>query len=130
MELTILLARVFGVYFLMMGLIMLVRRQHFLSVLNSLPELPAVRFMMGIFLFIGGNFLIQTHHDWSTGPKIIVSLLGWVMIVKSLVLINLSESGIRKWVKMVSGGRYRISGVLALVVGIYLLNFGFALGLF
>lgn len=130
MESTILLARVFGAYFTVMGLIMLINRRQFLSIVNNVPEAPAVRLFMGVIMFIGGNFLVQLHHDWSTWPARIISLLGWAMMVKSLVILNLSNDGMRKWAKMVSGGKWRLSGVFALVIGIYLVNFGFALGWF
>jgi hypothetical protein len=125
MELTILLSKVFGIYFLVMGIILLFRRGFFKSLVSLLVEEPALRFTMGVIGFIGGLFMIVSHQDWSNFAAGVISALGWIIAVKSLLYMNLSNSGVRKWV-----GWYKLGGVHGLIaaliylaLGLYLSNF-------
>ena len=131
MELTILLSKVLGIYLVTMGLVMIIRRDHFMFIVNTFPEERLLRFMVGVIAFIAGIFLILTHNDWSTVPAGIVSFMGWAMTFKALVYMNLSDRAIKKWVGKINvPGRYIWGGILSVLLGVYLLNFGFGLGWF
>ena len=128
MELTILLSKVFGVYFLVMGVFLLFRRGWFKTVVTAFIEAPALRFMMGLIMLVGGLFLILSHQDWSSFAPGFISFLGWAVTLKALLYMNLSNSGVRKWT-----GWYKMGGVHGLIaalfyiaVGLYLTNFAFA----
>lgn len=125
MELTILLSKVFGLYFIIIGVILLFRRGHFRSIVNLFVEEPVLRFMMGVIMLIGGLFLVVSHQDWSNFSAGLISLMGWLVLLKALFYINLSNSTMRKWT-----GWYKIGGIYGLIaalvyiaLGIYLVNF-------
>lgn len=127
MELTILLSKVFGLYYLVVGLMMLLRRGWFKSVVTAFVESPALRFFAGILMLIGGFFIIVSHQDWSNLPAGFISLLGWAIAVKAILYMNLSNNAVKKWT-----GWFKINGVsgvvwslLVVVIGLYLTNFGF-----
>ncbi|MBX4181304.1 hypothetical protein KW807_00370 [Candidatus Parcubacteria bacterium] len=125
MELTILLSKVFGIYFIVMGFILLFRRGFFRSIVNLFVEEPALRFVMGIIMLFAGLFMVLTQQDWSTFATGVISFLGWALIVKALLYMNLSNSGVRKWVSgfKVHGAYGLVAGLLALLLGLYLTNF-------
>lgn len=126
-----LLAQVFGIYFSVVGLMILIRRNHFRSVMNGFAEAGTTRFMFGLIMFVAGLFLIRTHHDWSTLPAAIISLMGWAITIKSLLHMNLSDNAVKKWIGMTrNGSKIVTASIVSLIIGIYLLNFGFALGWF
>jgi len=131
MELTILLSKVFGIYLITMGLVMIIRRDHFMFIVNTFPEERLLRFMVGIIMFVAGVFLILQHNDWSSLPAGLVSLLGWMMALKALVYMNLSDRAIKKWIGLVNvPSRYIWGGLISILLGIYLINFSFGLGWF
>ncbi len=131
MELTVLLSKVFGIYLVVMGLIMFFRRNHFISLTRTFSEEKPLRFVMGIIMFVAGLFLIVAHHDWSSVPAGLVSFLGWMTTLKALLYINLSDGAMKKWIERVNvSGRYVWGGIISVLVGIYLLNFSFGLGWF
>lgn len=127
MESTILLAKVFGTYFTVMALIMLIRKDHLRHMVSSLSEAPAARFVVGVVMFIGGNFYIHMYQDFSSTISGLLSVLAWVMLVKGLVLVNLSNSAAKAWFDKVSKRKW--VAILPLLIGLYLLNSGFAWGL-
>lgn len=128
MELTILLSKVFGIYFLLVGLTMLIHHSHLKAISRNFVEEPMMRYLFGAFMLMGGIFLVVAHQDWSTTPSSFISLLGWLTIIKALLYMNLSNSGARKWIN----GAYKIGyawwgSFLVLALGAYLLNFGYGL---
>ena len=128
MELTILLSKVFGIYFVVVGLMLVLHRGLFKSVVSSFAETPALRFMMGLIMLIGGIFLIVSHQDWSNFASGFISVLGWLVAVKALVYMNLSNNAVRRWTGWYKvGGVYGlVAGLLYIALGLYLTNFAFA----
>ena len=129
MELTILLSKVFGIYFLAIGVFMLFRRGWMKSVVNMFVEEPALRFVMGIIMFIGGLFVVVSHQDWSTFPSGFISAMGWAILIKALLYLNLSNAAVRKWIKWfnINGTSGLIWSLIVIGLGLYLTNFGFGL---
>ena len=126
MELTILLSKVFGIYLVVMGFIMMVRRDYFKSMVGNIAEAPATRLMIGVIMFIAASFLVVSHQRWGSLAEGLISFLGWLMLLKALLYINLSAEGVKTWIaKFNVDGRYRWGGLLAILVGLYFLNFGF-----
>ncbi len=126
MELTILLSKVFGIYFTVMGVFLLFRRSYFRSIVNLVVEQPALRFMVGIIMFIASVFVIVSHQDWSSFNAGFISFLGWAGAVKSLLYMNLPNHAIKKLAWLKTSGTYGwIVSVLCIVLGLYLLNFAF-----
>ena len=127
MELTILLSKVFGIYYLVIGLLMVLRRGWFKSVVNAFMDAPALRFMMGIIMLFGGLFILVSHQDWSSFSSVFISFLGWAVTVKGLLYMNLSNNAAKKLAWMKSSNKYGwIVGLLALALGLYLTNFAFS----
>lgn len=128
MESTILLSRVTGLYMIVMGVIMMTRREYFKMMINSVVDAPATRLMIGIIMFIAGLFWINLYQKWGSFGEGLLSFFGWVLILKSLLYINLSSEGMRKWIAAFNvDGRYRWGGLLAILLGLYLANLGFGL---
>ncbi|MSR87674.1 MAG: hypothetical protein EXS69_00680 [Candidatus Zambryskibacteria bacterium] len=126
MELTILLSKVFGVYFVVMGVFVLLRREWFKAVVTSFAEVPALRFVMGMFMFFGGVFMIVSHQDWSNFSSGFISFLGWAVALKALLYMNLSNIAIKKFTWLKTSDKYGwIMGLLSLALGLYLSNFAF-----
>lgn len=127
MELTILLSKVFGFYFIIVGALLLFRRGYFKSIVNLFVEEPVLRFMMGIIMLVSGLFLVVSHQDWSNFVTGFISLLGWAVIVKALLYMNLSNSSVRKWTGWfkINSSYGIIAALLYVALGLYLTNFGY-----
>lgn len=129
MELTILLSKVFGLYFLAIGAILLFRRGYFRSVVNNIVEEPALRFITGVMMLLGGLFFVVSHQDWTDVNTRIISILGWLVVIKSLFYLNASNSGMRKWTGWfkIGGMTGTIAALVYVALGLYLVNFSFGL---
>ena len=129
MELTILLSKVFGIYFLVVGVLMLFRQGYFKHVVDMFVDQPVLRFMMGIIMLIGGIFMVVSHQDWSNLPTGFISLLGWMVVVKALLYMNLSNRAVKKWTEPFTKHNVlnAVRSLLVIVIGLYLTNFSFGI---
>jgi hypothetical protein len=129
MELTILLSKVFGLYFLIMGVLLLFRRSYFRHVVNMMTEQPALRFITGLMMLFGGLFFVVSHQDWSDVNARIISILGWMVLIKSLFYLNSSNSTMKHWTSWQKiGGAYgAIVALVYIALGLYLANYSFGL---
>ncbi len=126
MILTILLAKIFGLYMLAIGVSILMNRRQMMLAVVALMKDRAVQLMGGVIALLLGLFLVNIHNDWSTLPAVLVSLVGWAALVKGLVYLFLPEAKLAKLVHaLTERSWYMIDGVLAVIIGLYLAGFGF-----
>lgn len=126
MILTILLAKIFGLYMLAIGVSILMNRRQMMLAIVALMKDRAVQLMGGVMALLLGLFLVNIHNDWSTLPSVLVSLIGWAIFFKGLAYLFLPEPKLAKLVHaLTERSWYMIDGVLAVIIGLYLAGFGF-----
>lgn len=124
MELTMYLAQVFGLYLILAGVIILIRRSYFAHVVLKIVEDRLARMLLGAMELAAGIFLVTSHNDWSSTPATIVSLIGWLLLGEGLAYLSLSDASLKKHLKKWSRPQYYyIGGVASIIVGCYLLAY-------
>ena len=80
-------------------------------------------FSSAIFLPLGA-LLVLTHNDWEMSPSVIVTILGWLILIKCLVLILFPQLALKakaiysksesflKWYLRICGTLYILLGLL------------------
>jgi hypothetical protein len=126
MDLTILLARVLGLFLIMIGALILVRRRYFLPVFGSYPEQRLTRGVVSMAEVLAGLFLIVMHNRWSPLPAAVISGLGWLVLLEGLLFLVLPDHLVERFIATFNTeGWYVVGGVLATAAGTYLAAFGF-----
>ena len=127
--LTALLAKVLGVYLIIVGLLCLFRRQYILAALAGFVENKALRFVVAACELIAGLFLVFTHEIWTNGPGVIVSLFGWAMLIEGFVYLFIPDRYFSKMAKKFQHKAwYIVGGLISIVLGVYLAYAGLILG--
>lgn len=128
MELTILLAKVFGLYSLIGGVAIWLRQRHFAPILGAFVEERLLRVVVGAAELVGGLFLVNTHNVWGSAPEIVVTVFGWLLLLEGLFYMVASDSMIEKMIKMFTRKEWFMwGGIFAFVLGAYLAGFGYGL---
>jgi uncharacterized membrane protein HdeD (DUF308 family) len=128
MELTLLLAKVFGIYLIVGGAAYTTRQRYFMSVVHHFVEERMLRMVVAVAEFIGGLFLIMSHNEWDTMAEGIISLIGWILAVEGALYLLLPDNVVRKIVKMFNTQAwYVVGGIVSIVAGVYLAGIGFGL---
>ena len=74
----------------------------------------------GVFTLFGGLAIVLLHNYWSGGAlTVIITLLGWLTLIKAVVLLVLPSTKLVTMYGGVSPTHILISGSLTLLLGIY-----------
>ncbi len=123
---TVFLARLFGLYCLIMAAAMLSQPEAFVTIVHALMADASLVLIAGVFTLFGGLAIVLLHNYWSGGAlTIIITLLGWLTLIKAVVLVALPSTKLVAMYGGVTSTHLLISGSLALLLGIYLTVAGF-----
>jgi hypothetical protein len=130
MDLTHFLARLLGLYCIVISITMLSRRQAMLAIVTSCVQNRALLFLAEILGLAAGLAIVLGHNIWSSGLlALIVTLIGWVTLIRSIILLFLSPEAIGRFVKAVRYEQnYYLFTAIPLLVGLYLALAGLGSG--
>ena len=124
--LTLFLARVFGIYFLIAAAMIFANRAALMTGVESMFKERFAQLMAAMLSLLGGLILINLHQDYSSLPAGIISVIGWLIFLKGMLYAFLPEARLVKLSKkFTERAWYTMDGVLALVVGVYRTGFSF-----
>ncbi|HJN62885.1 MAG TPA: hypothetical protein QGH03_01480 [Candidatus Paceibacterota bacterium] len=128
MDISIFLAKAFGLYMLIMGVALVLRKENFTGIVSDSTEDETYRFMLSIITTIVGILLVISHNIWSgPGWVILITVMSWLILLKGISRIFLSDDQFENLTGWVGPVTYLWIGVLSIVLGIYLAYIGFAL---
>jgi hypothetical protein len=125
---TLFLSRLIGLYCILVALSMMTHRQATLESVTALLHDPAMMFVLGAITLIAGLAMVLAHNIWSGGAlTVIVTLVGWITLVKSLLLLFLPPEmdagfflGQLHYQQL-----FYLYGAISLALGVYLTYSGF-----
>jgi len=128
---SIFLARVFGVYILLADISFLIMRKNLLPrfierFINSL----SLRYTAALFIMLLGLVIVFGHNVWQGWP-LIITIMGYIILMKGLVLFWLPAREATRFIRRVAFGRCKFvftAGILvSILLGLYLVLQGFYL---
>jgi hypothetical protein len=84
-------ARVIGPFMVIVPGILVVRAPGLGTVLSALFQNEALVWMMGALLFFCGLLIIAFHQYWSSPAAVMISLFGWFLALRGLILLAAPE---------------------------------------
>lgn len=120
MEMTIFLAQIWGPLLLATALGILMSHNHYIRVYRDLQREPLALLIFGMAAMAVGIVQVGVHNLWDTFPEVVVSLLGWGLLLKGLMFIIAPRWVDKKgdgWVKL---KMIPLAGTAMLILGIYL----------
>ena len=122
---TIFLAKLIGIFCLVMGASML-KRDMMMEVFRELSRDRALSCVMGVLMLILGLLMTLTHTKWGNPPSIIITLLGWGILFESALFLFSSRGAVAKYVNSLENKKvYYIIALGYFLVGAYLAYNGF-----
>jgi hypothetical protein len=125
---TLFLSRLLGLYFLICGLAMIVHQNISTGALATLPDNRLAVLGISMLIVVAGLAMVLAHNVWSKPPLVfIVTLLGWLTLVKGVVYLLLPARWLAALVQTaLNCGAYRYTAAaFLLVLGAYLTYEGF-----
>lgn len=125
MDLSIFLAKLFGLYLIIACAAIFVNRKRVSVILKGFKEnLGLVVFTGFIHLFLG-LIVVLVHNVWTLDYRSIITFLGWVGIFKGSVRLIFPEKFTRFSEEFSRPNKLFIWGLIWFFVGIYLTYIGF-----
>ncbi len=87
MDLTAVLAGIWGPTLLAIGVGMFMSRGYYSKMYRDLEKDALAMLAIGIACMVVGIVQVQMHARWESVPQIVVTLLGWATLLKGVVLL-------------------------------------------
>mgnify|MGYP001577535211 FL=1 len=126
--LEVFIAKLFGLYLLIMGVLVLTKKKSVMPAVMDLVKNRALTIVLGTLSLVAGLAVVLAFQEVSTSPAGLISLIGYMMVVEGIIYLALPVKSVQKMVRSFGNKQwFMVSGVVAVLAGIYLSGFGFGL---
>lgn len=80
-------ARVLGPFFVVIATIVVLRAPDMATLLAQFTATEVWAWVTGAFILMGGIAIVAFHQYWRSPAAVIVSVLGWLLVVRGVVLL-------------------------------------------
>lgn len=125
MDISQFIAQILGVIYSVVGLGFLLNQKYYQKNLKAIVASPAVPYFGGVAALVTGYILITFHNIWIKDWVVLITIVGWLALLKGFVYLIAPEFGIdlaKNWVKKPNMALY---GILIFALGLVFAYFGF-----
>ena len=128
MDISMFLAQAFGLYFVISGIALLVNQDLVKGLIKKFSSDADSVAIGGFVALVIGVPLVLVHNVWEGSWQILVTVLVWLTFLKGVIRV-LAPHAVVSWSKQFGAmpGLVRALLLIMVVVGLYLLYFGFGL---
>ena len=126
MEISIFLAKIFGLYMIIIGLAFILKHRIFVRMISdAIKNLHAVYFLI-IGELLLGLLLVLHHNIWEADWRIIITIISWITLIEAFFYLILPHSVLMRVMHSLNtNAMYVFGGVLSIILGLYLAYIGF-----
>lgn len=124
-ESTLYLAKLMGPVTAVIGLAFLLKKGEMLAMIKKVSKDGFAIFAVGIIELTAGIAIVLKSNLWDQLAAILISLLGWGMIMEGSFGLLASKSHLKRMMAQANLGTFSISGLLMMVIGAYLMWEGY-----
>lgn len=126
MEVSIFLARVIGIYMIIMAISILVNRNRYLSMVKEISKSPLIHMAVSSMALVIGLLMVSVHNVWS-GWELLITLFGWLALIKGAFNLLLPDFAIEVAQSFKNENFLNLAGFSYIVIGAFLAYVGFLL---
>ncbi|KND47343.1 MAG: hypothetical protein AB199_02860 [Parcubacteria bacterium C7867-004] len=122
----IFLAKLLGVYFVIIGIIVLARQKAVIPTLKELSKSRALLLVVAAVELAAGIGLVLTYPTVSVSLVGVFSVIGYMMVIEAIIYLAAPSKFVQKLIGSFNTPSWHLSGgVVALVAGAFLAGTGF-----
>jgi len=99
-------------------------KPYFNAVMTDLVNSKGLLWLTGLITFVMGTVMVALYNVWSADWRVIVTLLGWLTVIKGAVIVLVPSSMLHLYRRFLSNHLLTYSGIYAVVLGGLLLFLG------
>ena len=128
MELSLFLAKFFGLYLLVVSALWTFRSNAFEKVIEDFLAQRALFFFSGMVALAAGIAIVLSHSVWEPGWRIVLTLIGYGSVAKGIARMAFPDELREVASRMLRGPGTSVAIVIAFASGAWLVWMGFAGG--
>lgn len=128
MELSLYLAQLFGLYFVIVGGIVVLRRRALMPMVTDLFGDKALILVVGVLELAAGLLIVLSHQVYTLDYRGLITLIGYWMVIEGIFYLVAPQKMMRRVLKRFNTPAWYVNGgALAVMLGVYLSAVGFGL---
>lgn len=124
MELSIFLAKLFGLYSLIVALILLARGDRFEQAINSFMSSQGLIVFSGFIALAAGLAMAISHSIWEWSFRGVITIIGYLLILQAIVRISFPQKLQDLWREIYPKFHWWMFAIW-IILGAYLTYYGF-----
>lgn len=118
------LAEIWGISIVIIALALLIKEKH-LKRLFVAVETEQGLFLWGVIAVITGVAMVLAHNVWIQGWQVIITIFGWITLIKGIILLFAPEIT-KSWTKKMENKQWLpITLTIAVIFGLIVTYLGF-----
>lgn len=122
---SIILAKLLGLFFTVMGIGFIFNRARIKQVVGVLAENVGLQFVATLLPLLLGSFIVAYHNTWPSDWTMLITIVGWLIFIAGVVRAIFPSF----WLTQVNAHKDRFAagwvGSILLILGLVLLYFGY-----
>ncbi|MFH0840944.1 MAG: hypothetical protein V1865_03135 [bacterium] len=120
MDISFFLAKIMGIYFLIVGISILIKGRAIFKKMDQIID-NGLMYYLAIISLIIGLLIVGSHNIWTGGFEVIlVTIIGWLALLKGAFYMIMPDKPMIKLLKVFSSNTWcTIGGIVAIIIGIY-----------
>lgn len=124
MDIALIAAKILGVYLVVSGLFLIVRRKTIPRLLKDFFDHPAIVYLSGAVLIFLSLVLILQNNVWDGSWRMVITIFAWLVFLKGVAYM-LAPDALHKFVtKRLLTLPFNVYGIIAIAAGIALFYLG------
>jgi hypothetical protein len=126
MQASIFLARLLGPLFLIVGASVLLNPKAFRDIAAEVVKSVTLVYLFGFLDFAAGLAIVLTHNLWVADWRVLITLVGWLLLIRGAVRILIPETVMGYAAKVIRNKQLMpVAGVVTGIIGLVLCYFGY-----
>ncbi|MDD4202247.1 MAG: hypothetical protein PHQ52_02145 [Candidatus Omnitrophica bacterium] len=129
MDTSILLAKIFGPYFILISVGILINPYIYQKLIQDIAKSPSFIFWSGAVAFITGLLIVLFHNIWTLTWIVVITLIGWMAILKGVWFVLFPKHAEKLFERYRPGSiLIKVHLLLAFLLGLWLSFMGYFAG--
>jgi len=107
-----------------MGLAVFIRANELKGMMKQFENNNGLMFWGSAMALVAGLAIILTHSVWDTPWQGLITLFGWIALLKGIFLAIMPKPLLRFSQALLAPGYARVCGVVMIIISLYLLGYG------
>jgi drug/metabolite transporter (DMT)-like permease len=125
MNITVVLAQIFGILFVVLGVSMVVNKKGAAAALVEFGQNQGFLWLAGLIALVMGAVLVTLSNVWMSGLlALVVTIIGWLVLVKGIFILWFQNAAAKLYGKYTTSKLLIWWGIVIFVIGLVLLYKG------